>query len=321
MLRIPLQVTTVLLSLLLLVTGTALAADTAPRVVVSIKPIHSLVAGVMQGIGEPALLLEGGESPHSYALKPSDARMLQKADLIIWVGHTMESFLVKPVANLSGNAHSLELMDELQGLMLAVREGGSWDAHSHRPDADADADADADHNHDAELRRDPHLWLSPKMATEIVSAVEQTLSRIDAAHQLQYQNNAHQLRQRLEQLDAKLDAQLAPVRQVPFIVFHDAYQYFEKSYRLTAIGSITVSPEQQPGAKRISELRDKIVTLKARCVFAEPQFQPRMIKTLIEKTQAKSGVLDPLGASLKAGPESYFILLQQMADNLLAGLQ
>lgn len=300
---------------------------TVPNVVASIKPIHALVAGVMQGVAEPRLLVKGG-SPHGYVLRPSEARALANADLVVWVGHELEGFLEKPLATLGKQARQLALLETLHDQLLPLREGGAWEEHAHEETTEhhhpqhAEVEPAADHpDHPAAGERNAHLWLSPRLAMQIVAQAADLLSEIDPAHRDRYQENARQLRERLASLDRRLADRLAPVKAVPYIVFHDAYQYFETAYGLNVVGSITLDPERQPGARRISEIRAKIKTLNARCVFSEPQFEPRLVATIIEGTGARSGVLDPLGAELPTGPDSYFQLLDQLADNLLVGLR
>lgn len=297
------------------------AAETAgPRVVVSIKPIHSLVAGVMQGVAEPQLIIQGGGSPHGYVLRPSEARMLANADLVIWVGHSLESFLVKPLATLAPRTHQLELTESLEDQLLPLRDGGSWDAHAHELTSDAPSPGLGEPHKHEEHELNPHLWLSPLLAKQIVVETAMALSAIDPQHRDTYQQNAEQLQQRLDDLHRQLSNKLAPVKDVPYVVFHDAYQYFENVYSLNAVGSISVNAERKPGVKWIGEIRDKIKAMNVRCVFSEPQFEPRMVATIIEGTGARRGVLDPLGAELPSGPDNYFQLLNNLADNLLAGL-
>lgn len=296
-----------------------------PKVVVSIKPIHSLVAGVMHGVAEPQLLVEGGGSPHGYVLRPSEARMLAHADLVIWVGHSLESFLEKPLATLAHRAQQLELVEALEDQLLPLREGGSWDAHEleyqeHAGEHEEHATEHEGRHEHGELELNPHLWLSPLLAKQIVAQTATALSAIDPQRRVTYQQNAEQLQQRLDDLHRELAKKLAPVEGVPYVVFHDAYQYFENVYGLNAVGSITVDAERKPGVKRISEIRHKIKAMNARCVFSEPQFEPRMVATILEGTAVRRGVLDPLGADLPRGPDSYFQLLNNLADNLLAGL-
>jgi len=281
------------------------AAAAAPQVVVSIKPIHSLLAGVMAGIGEPALIVAGSSSPHVYTLRPSDARKLEAADIVFWVGPILEGFLTKPIASLAGKAEIVEL-DRAPGIaLLPAREGGDWeeDEHDHAPAASA-------------LEQDGHLWLDPVNAKAIVRLARARLAALDPGNAERYRSNAAALEQRLDALDARLRQRLAAVRGLPFVVFHDAYQYFERRYGLFAIGSITVSPEHLPGAQRIQAIRAKVARVGAACVFSEPQFEPLLVQTVIEGTRARTAVLDPEGAALRAGPELYFSLMGGLADAL-----
>jgi zinc transport system substrate-binding protein len=286
----------------------------APQVVVSIKPVHALVAGVMQGVAEPQLLVKGGGSPHDYALRPSEARALSQAELIVWVGPQLESFLEKPLSTLARNARQLKLSETLQAVMLPSRKAGDWEEHH-------DEHHHSDHQNHSAVGLNPHLWLDPLLAKQIVTETATTLSELDPQNRTSYRKNAVRLQLRLEELHRQLQAKLAPVKAVPYLVFHDAYQYFEKAYMLNAVGSLTVDPERKPGARRIRQMREKIKVLAARCVFSEPQFEPRLVATIIAGTGARTGVLDPLGAELKPGPESYFQLLNALADDLVNGLR
>ncbi len=289
--------------------GPGIALASAPQVVVSIKPLHSLVAGVMEGVATPQLLVKGGGSPHGYTLRPSEAKMLSRADLVVWVGPELESFLAKPLTTLGKQARSLELVKVLQGDLLNKRHSGSWEAPTHHH-------AGAHHG-----TTDLHLWLNPRLAKKIVAHTATVLAELDPAHRQQYRANKDKVIARLEALDQKLKAQLAPYKGVPYIVFHAAYQYFESAYGLNAVGSITIDPDRKPGAKRIKQIRDKIIALNARCVFSEPQFQSRLVATVIQGTGAKTGTLDPLGADLPAGPDAYFELLTRLGNHLVEGLK
>jgi zinc transport system substrate-binding protein len=283
--------------------GTAVPAAAAPKVVASIKPIHSLIAGVMAGVGEPQLIVSGGASPHLYTLKPSDAERLEHADLVFWVGPIFEGFLVKPIAVLAGKAVIVEL-DRAPGVtLLPARQGGAWDADADRPAASA-------------LEQDGHLWLDPANAKAIVRVAVARLSTLDPAQAAAYGANGAALERRLDVLDASLRQRLGAVAGLRFVVFHDAYQYFERRYGLAAIGSITVSPEHRPGARRLREIRGKIAGLGVRCVFSEPQFEPRLVETVIAGTGARADMLDPEGAALVPGPDLYGALLTGLADRL-----
>ncbi|MDC7741714.1 zinc ABC transporter substrate-binding protein [Rhizobium sp. BC56] len=305
--------------------GTIRAAD-APVVVTSIKPIHSLVSAIMQGVGEPELIVDGAASPHTYNLKPSNARALQNAKVIFWVGPGLEAFLEKPLQALGRHA-SIAALDEAPGLVkLPFREGGAFEAHDdgdehdtasshehHDHDAEAAHDADDAHDHGA---FDTHLWLDPMNAKAMAAMITTTLVAADPANALTYQGNAKALDDRLDALDAEIRGIVAPVKDKPFIVFHDAYQYFEHRYGIRVAGSITVSPETIPGAERVSEIHSKVGQLGATCVFAEPQFEPRLVDVVIEGTRARSGVLDPEAATLKAGPDLYFTLMRGIASSM-----
>ncbi|WP_313528412.1 zinc ABC transporter substrate-binding protein ZnuA [Shinella sp.] len=326
---------TLLLSTALLAAGTLAARAEVPDVVVSIKPIHSLVAAVMQGVGEPKLIVEGAASPHTYSLKPSNAAALQDADLVFWVGQGLEAFLEKPLESLGGKATIVEL-DDAPGLeKLQFREGGPFEAHTHEgeeghdhaheeeghdhakaADAGQDHEEEASHQHEEHGEFDMHLWLSPDNARAIATEAARALSEKDPANAETYNKNLAALNDKLVALDTEITKTIAPVKEKPFIVFHDAYQYFEHHYGVHAAGSITVSPETLPGAERLTQIRDKVKTLGATCVFAEPQFEPKLVNVVIEGTAAKSGVLDPEAATLEPGPELYFTLMRSIAMSL-----
>ena len=287
-----------------------------PLVIVSIKPLHSLVTGVMRGVATPLLLVKGGGSPHGYVLRPSEARALSKAQLVVWVGEDLESFLSKPLKTLGQDAQQLKLSEQLQQYLLVKRHGGNWEGHAHQHPDNAEKIEHNTQHQSADL----HLWLDPALAKQIVILTGNRLSEIDPPHSLQYQSNMAALLKKLDQLDRNLRKQLTPVKDVPYVVFHSAYQYFESAYGLNAVGSITIDPERKPGAKRIKQIRQKINQLGARCVFSEPQFRSRLVATVIEGTGAKTGILDPLGADLSAGEDAYFQLMTHLADNLVVGL-
>ena len=301
------------------------AADAAVRVVATIKPVHSLVSAVMAGVGEPHLIMRGTASPHTFSLRPSDARVLEEAHVIFLIGESMETSLVGPIDTLAGNARVIAL-SEAKGLVLRpLREGGTFESHGHANDEDHGRDEGADHSgegavahrddghDDAHGAFDMHVWLDPVNAQAMVRMIAGALSEVDPANTAMYAANALALGHRLDELTTQITADVASVRGKPFIVFHDGYRYFEDRFGLTAAGSAVVSPERSPGARRILELRDKVRELAVTCVFAEPQFEPRLVNTIIEGTPARAGTLDPLGSTIESGPELYFNLLRNMA--------
>ena len=343
-----------------LLASSTVSAMADVNVVASIKPVHSLVSAVMEGVGEPGLIIEGAGSPHNYALKPSQAKMLESAKVVFWIGHDLEAFLEKPLETIGANAKAVELIDAHGLTKLEFREGGAFDDHGHEEhghgkeakaghdnhDHDHDKKAkaghddhnhdhdkkakadhdDHDHDHDKEAKAghdghehgdfDPHIWLDPENAKAMVHGIEEALAAADPENADKYKANAEKVTAKLDTLVTEVSADLKPVHDKGFIVFHDAYQYFERRFDVTATGSITVSPEVMPGAERVTAIRAKVRELGATCVFAEPQFEPKLVSTVTEGTQAKSGVIDPLGAALASGPELYFQLMRNMATSI-----
>ncbi|MGB5212485.1 MAG: zinc ABC transporter substrate-binding protein ZnuA [Anderseniella sp.] len=288
----------------LLLTANAARADL--KVVTSIKPVHSLVSAVMEGVGTPDLIVTGAGSPHNHALKPSQASLLANAGLVFWVGHEMEAFLEKPVATIGEKAKSIELFDSPGLRKLEQREGGAFQAHDHKEKGG--------HNHNHE-EHDLHFWLDPENAKLMTVMIADTLTAADPGNADQYQTNSMAMLDRLDTLIRETSTELAPVKDGSFIVFHDAYQYFEARFGLSAAGSITVNPEVMPGAERVREIRQKLKKNNVQCVFSEPQFEPKLIEVVTEGTETKPGVLDPLGATLEDGPDLYFTLIRNMAQS------
>ena len=277
------------------------------RVVASIKPIHSLVAAVMQGAGAPDLIIDGVSSPHAYAMRPSQARNLQNADVIFWVGPELEAFLEKSVATTGQKATSVPLIDHENMIRKEFRD---HDDHDHANPADK---GDNDSHNNEKNPTDPHIWLDPVNAKTMVRVIADTLSQADPAAAARYRQNAVNLTARLAQLTADVAATLAPLKDKKYIVFHDAYQYFEARFGMASVGALTLNPDVLPGAEHLRDMKQKVAALGATCVFSEPQFKPKLVSLVIEGTAAKSSVLDPLGASIPAGPDQYFKLITDMA--------
>jgi zinc transport system substrate-binding protein len=282
------------------------SAVAEPAVVASIMPVHALVAGVMDGVGAPAIVVRGASSPHSYALKPSQARLLERAKIVFWIGPIYETFLDKTLMTLASKGTVVPLMGAPGVTLLPTRGGGVWEdddeLHGHAKDAKPAND-----------EADGHLFLDPANAKAMTRSIAATLAKADAANAARYEANAASLLTRLDTLDLELRTKLSSARERPYLVFHDAYQYFEKRYGLKAAGSITVTPDRRPGARRLSELRKRIASAEAVCVFSEPQFEPSLVKTVVEGTNARTGVLDPLGADLTPGPNAYFAMMRNLA--------
>jgi len=300
------------LLLLSLAAYTALMTDEGRaeplQVAASIKPIHSLVAGVMADIGTPALLVSGAASPHTYALKPSEAQKVANADVIFYVGPQFELFLRKPLKTV--NAKVLPLGDLPQVLRRPVRAGGLWERGFAAVPAE---DADTDHHHGD---TDAHVWLDVQNAVVMVNAIADALSQADSYNADRYRRNAGTVIARLDRLDSDLGAMLLPVADRPFFVFHDAYQYFAKRYELYEAGTITVSPERPPGARRVAAMTSAISRIGVVCVFSEPQFESGLVDTIIAGTPARHGTLDAEGGAALPGPDHYFHLMRDLGTGL-----
>lgn len=281
-----------------------------PKVVASIQPLHSLVASVMAGVGQPGLVVSGAQSEHTYALKPSDARALQAARVVVLVDEHYETFLAKPLQGRKGSLDVIAMADLPGARTLPARQGGVWEAEHE------EHGGHGEHGHHQHGAMDGHLWLDPTNARLLVTAVADRLSELDPEHAQTYGANAAATVARLEALDIQMKARLAPVAAKPFVVFHDAYQYVEKRYGLAAAGSVTVDPDRPPSAKRLAALRDRLRAAGAACVFREPQFPAPVVRTLAQSAGAREGVLDPQGADIPPGPELYFTLMTRLADGL-----
>ena len=303
------------------------------KVVASIKPIHSLVSYVMDGVGKPDVIVDGYNSPHGFSLKPSHAKMIENADLIIWVGEDLEAFLEKPLNTISKKAVNIEIMD-LSGIKkLKFREKNIFEGHDdhghghkekkhddhghghkekkHDDHGHKEAKHD-DHGHDkhAHGEHDPHVWLDPMNAKVIIKEIENQLVKLDPDNSSKYKANSKKAQSELDNLTKNIKKDLKG--NLRFVVFHDAYQYFENRFGIKVLGALTVNPDVLPGAEQLSEIREVIEHEKVNCLFSEPQFNPAIIKSIAKDTKIKTGVLDPLGATLDKGKGMYSELLQSM---------
>jgi len=284
------------------------------KVVVSIKPFHSLVSSVMQGVSEPALLLNGNNSPHTYSLRPSAAVKLQNADLVFWGGENLEGFLAKPIHSLAAGARVVSFEDTPGLLLRPFRSVKEWQ------ELDPESKNDQDHVKNREINRlpgnDPHIWLDPLNAQKITQYLVQILSEFDPEKSQTYHSNGKKTILRLSVLNIQLETKMSSVSSKSYIVFHDAYQYFEKRYQLNPIASVTVSSGTSTSVGRLIEIRKKIKIKKVLCIFTEPQFSPKLVQTVISGTAVKKGILDPIGTSISPGPEMYFTLLNNISHSI-----
>ena len=318
-------------SAITLLTGSAALAD-SPRVVADIAPVHSLVSRVMDGIGKPDLIVPNETSPHDYRLRPADAEALESAVLVFWMGEGLTPWMERALESLSGEATIVELLALDETKTLPFREGALFDAHDHsehddHDDHDHDKEHDDhddhdDHGHDDHAGHDhgefdPHAWLSTDNAKTWLNVIAAKLSSIDPTNAGGYFANASEAIVELDALDKEVDEMLDTVRGGKFIVFHDAYQYFETVYDFPASGAISLGDASDPGAARIAEIAKRIESENIQCVLSEPQFNANMVDTVMAGTEAKTEVIDPLGFGIEPGSSLYTKLIKGMATSLV----
>lgn len=303
---------TALLAIMLASAVSGRHAAAAPKVVVSIAPLHSLVAAVMAGVTPPRLLLRGGDSPHTFSLRPSDARMLNSADILFWIGPPLERPLARILPNL-GLSQTVAMLDAPGLDMMPNRQ---LDPAGH---GGSSAGLQTHHEID-EARIDPHVWLSPTNAAVMVDVITRALAKTDPIRAELYRSNAGELKERLAALDLRIAEELETVTG-NYAVFHDAYQYFERQYGLHPVAAVSTHPERSPGAAHLRSLRATLADRKVRCLFSEPQFQPRLVAILSEGLAVRHAVLDPLGAEIPPGPEAYFQMMDSITDTLVHCMQ
>ena len=350
------------------------------KVVTTIKPVHSLVSGVMDGVSNPTLIIEGSNNPHNFSLKPSHAKMLEEADIVFWIGEDLESFMEKPLSSLAKDAVKISFMDLPSIKKLKFREKNIFDDHDDHGHDDHDGHEDEheghddhdhdghkeddhddhghddhdghedeheghdDHDHDGHKEDDhddhghddhdghedeheghddhghhhgefdAHIWLDPSNAIEMVLEISHELSEIDPDNAAKYEQNADKMVASLKNLISEVDSTIS--KDASFVVFHDAYQYFENRFGVSSAGALTLNPDVLPGAKQIDAIQDLIQDDNIKCIFSEPQYNPKIIETLAADMNISTGVMDPLGAFIDQGPEMYNQLILNIANSL-----
>jgi len=286
--------------------ASAQLTENSPKVVVSITPFYGLVAAIMEGVGTPALLVQPKASVHHYTLKPSEIQAIAEASLIIWGGPNLETFLVKPLQTLQSHSPKTPVLElsQIPGLLLLTsKQGACGHAHHALPETGVQA-------------VDMHFWLDPLNAIRMGDAIVTALTNIDPLHRSLYQNNGKRLKEELLALDKTITENLRSVKGIPFIVFHDAYQYFSHRYQLKMVGIITHDPESSTSAKRLNNILTIIQDTKAKCVFTEPNAQTKLVKNLVKDLPIKIGELDPEGNKTAQNSNGYFLLLNNLSHNL-----
>ena len=288
------------------------------KVVTTIKPLHSLISRIMETRGEPQLIIEGTNNPHTFVFKPSHAKMIEEADIVFWIGEDLEAFMEKPLNSLAKNAKKIAFMDSDSIEKLKFREENIFDDHDDHDDHDGHEDEHDDHagHHDGHNHGefDAHIWLDPENAKEMVKIIRDELIKIDPDGQRQYSVNAAGATLELDNLINNVEKELS--KDISYIVFHDAYQYFETRFGVKSAGALTLNPDVLPGAKQIADIQDLINDKGIKCIFSEPQYNPKIIETLGNDMNISTGVMDPLGAYIDAGPSMYSELINEIANSI-----
>ena len=337
-----------LLSIIILIlfsSSNLFAADTK-GVITTIQPINSLVSAVIGDTGKTISLIPADISPHEYKLKPSDAKKMQEANIIFFVSNHLESSVTKVFKNLPKNIKIIDLLEETGIEHLAIRDNEAWERHDHHghddhddhdkhskkhddhDDHDKHAKKHDDHDDhekhgkkhddhdDHQSKDDVHIWLSPDNAIKIVEKVNKELSLLFPDNASKYSENSNKMIDEIKKLKNELAKDLAPIKEKPYVVFHDAYQYFEKTFDLNAVVYVALEGDIASSPKQISFIKDKIKKLNASCVFQEPQFDSKLVKIVVEGTNAQIGTLDPLGVNISGKENFYIQLLKNMAKSL-----
>ena len=319
--------------ILIIFSNSTVFASETKGVVTTIQPINSLVSAVIGNTGKTISLIPAEISPHEYKLKPSDTKKMQEANIIFFVSNHLESSVTKVFKNLPKNIKIIDLLEETGIEHLAIRDNEAWERHDHHgheghddhekhgkkhndhDDHDKHGKKHDDHD-DHQSKDDVHIWLSPDNAIKIVKKVNEELSLLFPDNASQYKENSNNIINKISDLKSELTKDLAPIKDKPYVVFHDAYQYFEKAFGLNAVGSVALEGDIASSPKQISFIKDKIKKLNASCVFQEPQFDSKLVKIVVEGTNAQIGTLDPLGVNISGKENFYIQLLKNMAKSL-----
>ena len=289
------------------------------KVVTTIKPLHSLISSVMEGVGKPSLIIEGTSNPHTFVFKPSHAQMLEAADIVFWIGEDLEAFMEKPLESLASNATKISFMELSSIEKLKFREENIFDDHDDHGHDDHDGHEDEHEGHDDHHGHhhgefDAHIWLDPSNAIEMVLEISHELSEIDPENAAQYEENSNKTIASLNNLINEINS--STPKDASYIVFHDAYQYFENRFGVSSSGALTLNPDVLPGAKQIDAIQDLIQDENIKCIFSEPQYNPKIIETLAADMKISTGIMDPLGAFIDQGPDMYNQLILNIANSL-----
>ena len=289
---LPIRILLAALSMVIVFAWSPVKADSQNplRIIATIKPLHSLVTNITNGVTSPDLLVPANSSPHGFTLRPSMARALAKADIVFWIGPGLETALTKKLAVVAPKATIIQF----------TKTTGE---HGH------------EHNHST-AENDPHIWLSTKQAGKMVQKIAKALSRADPQNAGVYQANLTTTLKRLARLQAEMSQKLTPVKTRPLFVFHNGFNHLAHQFGLNIAGSIITNEGIKPGARHLREISRQLQQLPGACLFSEPQFNSKILRTVLGSLKIHVNQLDPLGSTIKPGPEQYFTLMQTLANQI-----
>ncbi len=287
------------------------AAAEQPKILVTIKPLHSIVSAITKGVNSPDLLIDGASSPHDFSLKPSQAQLVQSANMIVWVGPALEQFMIKPLETLATNAVRVQLVESDDDDHHEEKTEHKEDEHEEDHDGHDDGHG---HGHGS---TDPHVWLNPMDMVDAAKQISTALSKTDPTNAAAYAANLETLIGQLNDLDTELKSALLPLKERAFLTYHEGYSHLIERYDLTYGGSVSIDGDRRPGPAKLQALQAKIAKDNIVCIFSEPQFNNDLANTLSASGNIGTGVLDPLGADLPAGPEHYFLTLRALSKSLV----
>ncbi|BFU60061.1 MULTISPECIES: zinc ABC transporter substrate-binding protein ZnuA [Rodentibacter] len=291
-------------------------------VLASVKPLGFIASSIANGVTDTQVLVPPGASPHDYSLKLSDIQKVKSADLVLWIGEDVDSFLDKPINQI--DRKKVITIADLEGIEPLLgkahhehshEEGEHNHKHSHKDENKGEHDHDHDHDHHEGLTTNWHVWYSPAISRIVAQKVADKLTTQFPDKKELIAKNLDNFNRTLEIQSDKIKAQLAPFADKGFFVFHDAYGYFNDAYGLKQTGYFTINPLVAPGAKTIAHIKEEIEEHRVNCLFAEPQFTPKVIESLAQSTKVNVGRLDPIGDSVTLGENAYVNFLQATADS------
>ncbi|QIQ21085.1 zinc ABC transporter substrate-binding protein ZnuA [Zophobihabitans entericus] len=292
-------------------TFSAFSINAQAKIISSIKPVGFITEAIAYDVVETDILLPDGASPHSYALRPLDVQKIKSADLVIWIGKDLETFLPNILKNVD-DREQLQLFG-VKGVEALLYSDEDEHDHEHENE-----ESEHEHEHDHEHGEfDTHIWLSPEIAKAVAVAIHERLLILFPDKKVQLDANLSSFLSQVTETEQVIAKKLISVQNSGYFVFHDAYGYFERQFGLKHLGHFTLNPEIQPGVQKVYQIKQQLLKEQAVCVFREPQFNPAIIDKVISGTHVRSGILDPLGMDIPVSKDAYTHFLNTLTQQWL----